>query len=404
MSIDPRRRILFFSRFFRQVDPIDRQLADLARQGSGMARVAHMCATLLVVLFSAGSLVALGSDALNKILTDWQRLHTLDIPSIISVTVSTLLVLAFDVSMLQAASMLRLLSSRHASLGERWLHIAVMAIVAALEASTYWYMSWQYEHPATAAAGALIIARALAAPLLAVYLSMSRVLAVTSRDILGMVELASGAGVLRDVTQAARDPSASLDRKLRLYGSAAIMTAPDRARLRGMIEAVGTNANTPLLEAPESPYIRTYNGSGSPDGVALSSTGIPRLEAPESAYSGENEPPDRPPTGPGSPMAAPARTTPEKTSQSGTIKLVPERPRRVAASSSNPRTVRTPRKAVNHEQVARKAWASGATSVEKMRRATGMSRAAASSWVRSLKMERDTRIQQQPVEAQEAAQ
>ena len=311
MSIDPQRRILFFSRFFRQVDPIDRQLADLARQGSGMARVAHMRATLLVVLFSAGSLVALGSDALNKILTDWQRLHTLDIPSIISVTVSTLLVLAFDVSMLQAASMLRLLSSRHASLGERWLHIAVMAIVAALEAGPIGIcpgsmntrrrpqqvpLSW----PGTCRSA---VSRLL---------SMSRVLAVTSRDILGMVELASGAGVLRDVTQAARDPSASLDRKLRLYGSAAIMTAPDRARLRGMIEAVGTNANTPLLEAPESPYIRTYNGSGSPDGVALSSTGIPRLEAPESAYSGENEPPDRPPTGPGSPMAAPARTTPER--------------------------------------------------------------------------------------------
>jgi hypothetical protein len=101
-----------------------------------MTRIAHFCASMLVVLFSAGSLVALGSDALTAVLTKWQRSHLLDIPSSITLLVSFLMVAAMDVAMLQAASMLRLLSSRRSGLGDKWIHIAVMGIVACLESGT----------------------------------------------------------------------------------------------------------------------------------------------------------------------------------------------------------------------------------------------------------------------------
>ena len=327
---------------FPQLDPIDAQLEQLSKQGSGMARAAHLCATLLVVLFSAGSLVALGSDALRTVLEQWQTYHTLDIPSAISLAVSTLMVLAMDVAMLSAASQLRLLASRRAHWKEQSLHILVMGVVAVLEAGTYGYMSWTFEHPATMAAGALIAARAVAAPLLAVYLSSRRTLPVTSKDILTLAETAAGAGVLRDVTQAARDPEASLDRKMRLYSSAAIMSPHDRTRLDSMIAAVKSEDGSPRLPAPDGPTSPTAPRTRALVSVAeerhpeLGSTRVKRLTA----------------------RKKPGRSSPD-----------------------------------TYEREARAAWAKGATSIAKMQRATGMSRAAAAGWVRALKAEQSGRAE-----------
>ena len=93
------------------------------------------------------------------------------------------------------------------------LHRGVMATVAILEAGTYAYMAWRYETPVSVVAWALILSRALAAPLLSVYLAMARPLPVTARDILAQVELASGLGLIRDAVTIANDASASLTQK-----------------------------------------------------------------------------------------------------------------------------------------------------------------------------------------------
>ena len=138
-----------------------------------MARLAHVCASLMLVLFSAGSLVALGGDALLSVL-DGAHQGQVDLPAAISLGVSTLLVLCMDVAMLYAASMLRLLGMRRAEPRSMRLHRGVMATVAILEAGTYAYMAWRYETPISVVAWALILSRALAAPLLSVYLAMAR--------------------------------------------------------------------------------------------------------------------------------------------------------------------------------------------------------------------------------------
>src|SRR5262245_14537887 len=251
----------FRARWFGERDEAADQLADIARQGSGMARLAHVCASLMLVLFSAGSLVALGGDALLSVMDGAQQGHV-DIPAAISLGVSTLLVLCMDVAMLYAASMLRLLGMRRAEPESMRLHRGVMATIAILEAGTYAYMAWRYEAPVTAIAWALILARALAAPLLSVYLAMARPLPVTSRDILAQVELASGLGLIRDAVTIANDASASLSRKVALFGASAVMTPHDRTRLDGLLAAVEasgvrtqvrtlpTGPGTPLLSAP----------------------------------------------------------------------------------------------------------------------------------------------------------
>src|SRR5215831_8570038 len=128
------------ARWFGERDEVADQLTDIARQGSGMARLAHICAWLMLVLFSAGSLVALGGDALLRVLDGAQQGHV-DLPAAISLGVSTLLVLCMDVAMLYAASMLRLLGMRRAEPRTMQLHRGVMATVAVLEAGTYAYMA-----------------------------------------------------------------------------------------------------------------------------------------------------------------------------------------------------------------------------------------------------------------------
>src|SRR6185437_6689680 len=232
------------ARWFGERNEVADQLADIARQGSGMARLAHVCASLMLVLFSAGSLVALGGDALLSVLDGAEQGHV-DLPAAISLGVSTLLVLCMDVAMLYAASMLRLLGMRRAEPRSMRLHRGVMATVAVLEAGTYAYMAWRYETPVSVVAWALILSRALAAPLLSVYLAMARPLPVTARDILAQVELASGLGLIRDAVTIANDASAALSQKVALFGASAVMTDQDRERLDGLLAAV---------EAQRSPH------------------------------------------------------------------------------------------------------------------------------------------------------
>jgi hypothetical protein len=353
-------------RWFGEPDHVADQLRDIARQGSGMARLAHACAFLLIVLFSAGSLVALGADALAAIQSQWERDGGLNVPATIALGVSTLLVLCMDVAMVYAASMLRLLASRQAADREKRVHQAVIAVVTLLEAATYTYMSWRFESPAVWIAWLLILSRALAAPLLSVYLSMARPLPVTARDVLYQAELAAGKGVIRDVVEVASDQGAPLAEKMALYGAAATMTQHDRARLDGMISAVqarsSASTRTRVLDVPEKPY--------------------------------------KPPTGGGTPLqleAAPATgQTQGEASEPRRLRAV-SRPRQAAASgranTRSRRRVRTPARTATVEVAARAAWQPG-MSVGALQKAANISRNAAGKWRKVLLAEEAQQVAQ----------
>ena len=314
-------------------DPVETQLADIARQGARMAHVAHVCAAALLILFSAASFVALGGDTFAEIQAHWTAAHQVNVAAAISLSVITLMVLAFDVGMLYAASMLRLLATRRAGLGEQWVHVLVMVSVAAIEAATYCYMAWRYEQPATALAWALIAVRAAAAPLLAVYLSMARSLPVTARDILAQAELASGAGVIRDVVREAQDTSAPLAEKIALYGASAVMATPDRARLEGMLAVVQRRQD---------------------------STSAAAIEAPATLAQIAPPPPDFP-TGPGTPAAASKRRrkTPRR-KRPAILQLTPPEPAdqrvRVALATSPELSVRALARRANVSQATASKW------------------------------------------------
>lgn len=224
-------------RWFGERDLAAEQLADVARQGTGMARLAHAAAAALLVLFSLAAVIALGGDVLEQVLASLRAGGLPNIPALISLLVAFLLVPCMDVAMLYAASQLRLMATRRATTGYA-LHRTVLLSVALLESATYLYMVWQYEAP-HGIAWALVILRAVAAPLLSVYLSMARPLPVTARDIMARVEYASGLGMIRDTVTIANNPEASLAQKAALFNASAQMSPEDRAGLGVLLAQVG---------------------------------------------------------------------------------------------------------------------------------------------------------------------
>ena len=266
-----------WQRLFGSRDPVEAQLRDIARQGTFGAMISHFFATLLIILFSTASLIALGADSMRAVLVSLAH-GSVDIPNAVATGVTALLVPAMDVAMLRAASKIRLLATRRATRSEMALHVVVMATISAIEAGTYCYMAAIYEHPGSGVAWALIIARSASAPLIGVYLAMDRPHPVTSRDILAQVELGAGAGVIRDVTEIANDASATLDRKMELFGASAVMREHERDRLNDLIAVAKKHATSQPSQQPTMLDVFSRNGHKVAVGAPVT---LPLVPAPQ---------------------------------------------------------------------------------------------------------------------------
>ena len=337
-------------RLFGERDPVQAQLDALEKEGQRLASLAHTAAFVMLILFSAGSLVALAGDSVQAIING----HA-SIPAAIAVGVSALLVLCMDTAMIYGASLLRLLAIRRQNAGGG-VHKFVLITVAVIEAATYAYMSWKYERP-DGIAWFLIGARALMAPLLSVYLSLARALPVTGRDILAMIEKIAAENVLQDVAMLTADRSASLADKLALYEPVAVNAPEDQARLNRLFAAAQQRV---ALPAPEMALDASEEGN-------------------------------RPPTGPGSPITAPTvQTLPDEPPN---VRRLPSprarrRPAAQRRATMAAREVRTGKRSFDsYESEARAAWAEGAHTLGPMMSKTGMSRATASKWLTALKAE-----------------
>lgn len=331
-----------------EADPIERQLAATAKEGATLAHVAHLCAFLMLLLFSLGSLVALAGDSVQAIASG----H-ITLPAIIAAGVSTLLVACMDTGMLYAASMLRLLAARRADKREGRLHRFVLAAVAILEAATYGYMSYRYEMPHDGIAWALIGARALAAPLLSVYLALARPLPVMARDMLALGERIAGEGVLRDLAHIAGDASAPLVEKVALYIASAVIAPEDATRLQALLDVAQRREmmriTPPAIEAAPAP-----SEAQTDDGTC-------------------------PPTGPGSPTRRRGVRTPAEIDAPNVVQMptVPARRRRRGKAARG--RVRTASANVSAEAKARTVWRPG-MSVQALQDEASISRPTAQKY------------------------
>ncbi|MGZ3681037.1 MAG: hypothetical protein ACXVDI_20965, partial [Ktedonobacterales bacterium] len=98
---------------FGERDPVAEQLREIAHQGTGIARLAHACASVMLVLFSLGSLIGIAAESATAFFSAAQH-GQLDIVHGIVAGVSAALVVCMDVASLYAAHRLRILSARRA--------------------------------------------------------------------------------------------------------------------------------------------------------------------------------------------------------------------------------------------------------------------------------------------------
>ncbi|MBA3822457.1 MAG: hypothetical protein H0X24_00975 [Ktedonobacterales bacterium] len=230
-----------FGRKGRQEDGVALALKQLEQQNAGLVRLAHFFAGLLVIATSVASLIALAGDTVQAVVSEIQH-HPdqLRVPILASICITFFLVLAMDTGMLLAAGQVRVKLARHAQMGSMAFDLVILIGVAVLEAGTYCYMLWQYEPPANQLAGTLIIARALAVPLLSMYLVMARPVTVMPGDILHLASLASGTGFLHDVADIASNkmlPTKATQRKMRMFAAASQLTPAQRTSLVNLIKA-----------------------------------------------------------------------------------------------------------------------------------------------------------------------
>lgn len=230
-----------FGRKRHAEDGVALALKQLEQQNAGLVRLAHFFAGLLVIATSVASLIALAGDTVQAVVNEIQH-HPdqLRVPILASICITFFLVLAMDTGMLLAAGQVRVKLARHAKVGNMAFDLVILIGVALLEAGTYCYMLWQYEPPANQLAGTLIIARALAVPLLSMYLVMARPVTVMPGDILHLASLASGTGFLHDVADIASNkmlPTKATQRKMRMFAAASQLTSEQRSSLVNLIKA-----------------------------------------------------------------------------------------------------------------------------------------------------------------------
>ena len=198
------------------IDPVAEQLREVERRGASTIWLAHIAAFLILVVFSLGSLVGLTGDALNAIVTQYRSGQGADYTAAIAIGVSTLLVFAMDIAMYYAAMRIRLLRQRRDGDGIA-LHVVIIGGVSVVEAASYTYMSWLYDHPGNWIVWVIIVGRALCAPLLAAYLSLATPMPLGERDIRYAVEKVAGHGVITKMIVEAGATDVTLERQLALY-------------------------------------------------------------------------------------------------------------------------------------------------------------------------------------------
>jgi hypothetical protein len=198
---------------------------------------------LLVIATSVASLISLAGDVIQRIVTQGAN-----IPTSASVAITFLLVLAMDTGSVYAAIMIRIGLQRRQSWSTMTMHVVVLIVVSVLEAGTYIYMLVLYEHPHDPASWALVVARGLAEPLLAIYLVMATPITITPEDIAHQVEVVTGIAVLRDIVTQSSDPSRSLADKIAMYHASAALNPEQKLRLSRMYKAA-TTRDTQIVDA-----------------------------------------------------------------------------------------------------------------------------------------------------------
>lgn len=173
-----------------------RELKQAMSHGAAVLALARAWAIPLMVFFSIGALVTLGGVPLEHNLALIEAGQPPDWVELGGLVVTVMFVIGMDLAMITASIFLNDARARGAQFGEVWKLWALMLSVGALEAATFIKMVANYEHPTSAYDWGLLIARGVLAPIIAVFLSLATERAVSRDDVVRLLQVRSGEGLL----------------------------------------------------------------------------------------------------------------------------------------------------------------------------------------------------------------
>lgn len=189
-----------------------RELRRAANHGAVIMAWGRVWAVLLLVFFSAAALDTLAGTPIRRLALALQLHQPLDVTDAITAASTLGLVIGMDLAMVIATMLIRGMVARGKTFADWWWLFLLVAFVAVIEALTFGMMIAESEHPQTGVQWVVLILRALAVPVCAVFLSLVSNLPVTPDDISKKIQIESGNGVLADVeakmSAGKADPSA----------------------------------------------------------------------------------------------------------------------------------------------------------------------------------------------------
>ena len=176
-----------------------RELRKAANHGAVIMAWGRVWAVLLLIFFSAAALDTLAGAPIRRLATALQLHQPIDVTDAITASSTLGLVIGMDLAMVIATMLIRGMVARGKTFYDWWWLFGLAAFVAVIEALTFGMMIAESEHPTTGVAWLILVLRALAVPVCAVFLSLVTNLPVTPDDISKKIQIESGNGVLADV-------------------------------------------------------------------------------------------------------------------------------------------------------------------------------------------------------------
>lgn len=231
--IDATRSHMWQRKPLTDSEKLDRKIARIERENEQTVKWDHRIAKLGVATIAVAALFGMASSSVVDLITG-----KIDARSIILLVSALIGVIVMNRSLLSSARNMRRAETRDEAVApiDRIKTYTIMSI----EALSFGYMLWIFEHPSNFVVWALLIARAAAIPYTAVDLELQREMALDIVDMNVISQIGQGIGLMRDQVRKSYDHNVPSLLKIENYRAVAHMST----KLEGMFDRLAGASRT----------------------------------------------------------------------------------------------------------------------------------------------------------------
>lgn len=183
-------------------DHTERDIRAATSHGALIALLARIWFFPLMLFFSLGALVTLGSQPMAHNMTLLQEGYAPDWIEVIGLAVTVVFVIGMDLAMISAATRIRDARRHGARITAFWFDALIVLLVGGIETWTFFQMVAESQgvpivvHPTALYETIFIGYRAVLVPVVAIYLAIARTRTATRQDIEQLLRIKVGHGLL----------------------------------------------------------------------------------------------------------------------------------------------------------------------------------------------------------------